>query len=567
MLGLKWLFRDKLSLRFQYHCWYILLISLMLSCIPEGILPQWTMAESVGRQTFALSGTPSQGANASNVGAGWLQDTTELIAGSENSRLSSILLLLWLIGVLLMIGIYGCGSCRLRMMKQLAAEPAPEVRERFERCCVRLGLKKRIELGQSKDITTPVSFGLLRPYIVLPETGLGNLSDAELDHVLLHELTHIRHGDLITNYLFCGVQALFWVNPMVWAALRQMRRDREAYCDWDVMNGLDDEAERISYGRTILHFAAGSRPRFHTANGLCQSKEQLKYRLERIVGFQRETRCKRFLGRCFAVVLAVISLGQIPLLAYCTETAGEYYNPAEAMTMAEADWEALFATDGCAVVYDMGADLYTVYNKPEVTRRVPPCSTYKIYSALNALEQGLITTEESMLPWDGVQYSFAAWNQDHNLTSAMRESVNWYFQALDRAAGKGQLERFFEEIGYGNCNLGSNPDNYWNGSGLKISALEQVELLAKLYRNDFDFADANIAAVKDSMALGKSGLYGKTGTGRLDDTNVAGWFIGYLEVSDNTVFLAVYLSSQERADGALAYETAVRILEEYNNSK
>lgn len=563
-LGLKWLLRNRLSLRFQYHCWYILLISLMLSFVPSRILPQWGIAESVGQQTFALSGAASQGTNASYVGTGWLQDTTELIAGSENSLLSFALLFGWLVGVLVMIGIYGCGSYRLRMMKQLATEPAPEVRERFESCCVRLGLKKRIKLRHSKAITAPVSFGLLKPYIVLPETGLGHLSDAERDHVLLHELTHIRHGDLITNYLFCGVQAIFWINPMVWVALRQMRRDREAYCDWAVMNELPDEAERINYGQTILHFAVGNRTKFHTANGLCQGKEQLKYRLERIVSFQQETKWKRFLGRCFVVALAVISMGQIPVLAYCTETTEEYYTPAERMSMAEGDWDSLFTIDGCAVIYDMGADLYTAYNEPEVTRRVPPCSTYKIYSALNALEQGIITTEQNTLAWDGVQYSFDAWNQDQTLYSAMQESVNWYFQTLDQAAGKAQLEDFFKKIGYGNCYLGSDPDNYWNGSGLKISALEQVELLVKLYRNDFGFVDANIAAVKDSMALGKSCLYGKTGTGRLDDTNVAGWFIGYLEESDNTYFVAVYLSSQEGADGALAYETAVRILEEYN---
>lgn len=126
------------------------------------------------------------------------------------------------------------------------------------------------------------------------------------------------------------------------------------------------------------------------------------------------------------------------------------------------------------------------------------------------------------------------------------------------------MEDFFTEIGYGDGNLGDDPDSYWNGSGIKISALEQVDLLVKLYSNVFGFGDANIAAVKESMVLNDTGLYGKTGTGRLADTNIAGWFVGFIETRGNTYFIAVYLNSEEGADGALAYETACKILENIN---
>ena len=139
----------------------------------------------------------------------------------------------------------------------------------------------------------------------------------------------------------------------------------------------------------------------------------------------------------------------------------------------------------------------------------------------------------------------------------MQGSVNWYFQSLDREAGTD----FFAEIGYGDGNLDDNPDSYWNGSGIKISALEQVELLVKLYRNDFGFSDANIEAVIEAIELNDVGLFGKTGTGRHADTNIAGWFVGFVETRSNPFFIAVYLNSDEGADGALAYETAWKILE------
>ena len=63
------------------------------------------------------------------------------------------------------------------------------------------------------------------------------------------------------------------------------------------------------------------------------------------------------------------------------------------------------------------------------------------------------------------------------------------------------MEDFFSKIGYGDCNFGNDSDGFWNGSGVKISALEQVELLVKLYRNDFGFRDGSIAAVRDAILL------------------------------------------------------------------
>ena len=127
-----------------------------------------------------------------------------------------------------------------------------------------------------------------------------------------------------------------------------------------------------------------------------------------------------------------------------------------------------------------------------------------------------------------------------------------------------QLEAFFREIGYGDGSLGDDPDSYWNGSGVKISALEQVELLVKLYRNDFGFADGNIAAVKDAMALDTDGLYGKTGTGRVNGQDVNGWFIGYIETADNTYIFATNIGADSNATGGNATEITMSILSDMN---
>jgi len=562
MLGLKHLFKDKLSLRFQYYSWYVLLGSLVLFFLPDVIWPETCYTKSITRQTFSISSSTNNTPTILTPGDAWLRDTTELISSPTNNYLAFTIITIWLIGVLILLGTYWYGSYKLKKIKHFASEPSKDVQKQFEACLNKLELKGNVHLSLSRFITVPMSFGWKKAFVVLPLEGMDAMTTTELNHVLLHELTHIKHGDLVTNYLFCGIQSLYWFNPFIWMALSQMRRDREAYCDWAVISELKSENERLLYGQTILNFANASKAYYHTANGLCQGKAQLKYRLQQIVCFKRETKPVRFLGRCFAATLALVAIGQIPILAYCAETSENYYKPAIGLKITEIDYSRFFnAVDGCAVIYDLNADRYIVSDKQEATRRVPPCSTYKIYSALNALEQGIISPEENTIAWDGTQYGFEYWNQEQTLLSAMQNSVNWYFSILDQVSGQEQMEAFFREIEYGDCELGGDSDSYWNGSGVKISALEQINLLLKLYRNDFDFDPANVATVRNALALTESGLYGKTGTGRFNGANIAGWFVGYVETLDNTYFVAVYLCSDD-ADGAAATEIAVEILKE-----
>ena len=85
MLGLKWLLRNRLSLRFQYRSWFVLAYSLSLSFLPNGTWSAFQPAKSVGQRAFSISNTSINTAAVATK-AGWLQDTTELIAHPENSR-------------------------------------------------------------------------------------------------------------------------------------------------------------------------------------------------------------------------------------------------------------------------------------------------------------------------------------------------------------------------------------------------------------------------------------------------------------------------------------------------
>ena len=102
---------------------------------------------------------------------------------------------------------------------------------------------------------------------------------------------------------------------------------------------------------------------------------------------------------------------------------------------------------------------------------------------------------------------------------------------------------------------------------MKISPVEQVELLNAFYQNTFGFAPENIQTVKNSIQLFSSAhgtLYGKTGTGRIDGQDVSGWFIGFVETPENTYCFATNIQSENKATGSTAAEITLSILSDLN---
>lgn len=199
------------------------------------------------------------------------------------------------------------------------------------------------------------------------------------------------------------------------------------------------------------------------------------------------------------------------------------------------------------------------------SRRVSPNSTYKIFDALLGLETGIITPGHTHMGWDGTKWPFDAWNADQNLNSAMQNSVNWYFQSIDRQAGQSAVKDFFRRIGYGNQDVSGGTDSYWMESSLKISPVEQVSLLKKLYYNDFGFHSENIQAVKNAMFLaskGSTSLYGKNrdrSCGRLGNKRMV---YRICQPRCPVFFFAVQIQNEKNASGSKAAEIALDVLEE-----
>ena len=595
LLAARHLLRNILSGRMQYHLWFLLLGLLTVPFLPFRLTGfPMLLARLLAFCNPALPDTGNivnQGDVTTPAGdSGWLNDFTLSISNQTPSIAGTILLGIWLAGILVMVVLTARSSLRLQNIRQSALPlQNPAIRRLYRHCLKELHIRKEIPIYSTAFLQSPVIIGFLRPHIYLPIHIISDYSKIDTDkfcqascgsspsgmnglhqirYMLLHELQHYRHKDALAGYLMTLTGILYWFNPMVWIALKEMRNDREIACDTSVLNMLEPDSYE-DYGMTLIHFAEKlSRPAFPFAAGLSGNMSQMKRRILNIAAYETPTAKKRLKGMTAFLMVTVLLTSLAPLLS-ANAAKDDYYGwDTSHKNTNIIDLSSCFqGYEGSFVLYDMAQDTWNIYDMDRAALRVSPDSTYKIYDALIGLEAGVITPEDSTMEWNRELYPFQEWNTDQTLQSAMSASVNWYFQEIDKQLGTSAIDRYIREIRYGNENTKGGLSSYWMESSLKISPIEQVELLRKLYENNLGFGIQNVNAVKDSILLSSSeagNLYGKTGTGCIDGKDVNGWFVGYVEAPDNTWFFAANIAANDDASGNSAAEITRHILSKIN---
>ena len=147
-----------------------------------------------------------------------------------------------------------------------------------------LGLRRNVSLRFTEQPMSPAVCGLFRPVIILPQTLAEQLPPNQLRAVLLHELAHLKRGDVWVNCAQALLQVVYWWHPLLWLANVRIRRLREEAVDDAVMLALRDEAE--TYAPTLLQVAklALNRPLASLGLvGIMECRSALRQRIERLI--------------------------------------------------------------------------------------------------------------------------------------------------------------------------------------------------------------------------------------------------------------------------------------------
>ena len=156
---------------------------------------------------------------------------------------------LWLAGVAILLARLTGGWIRLRRVHRAALDAAPS---RWEQACVRvaavLGIEKAVRVVDSAFIDTPTVIGWMRPVVLMPIAALANLSPAQVDAILAHELAHIRRHDFVVNCVQTLAETLLFYHPAVWWLSARLRAEREQCCDLVAVSVCGDP---VSYAEAL----------------------------------------------------------------------------------------------------------------------------------------------------------------------------------------------------------------------------------------------------------------------------------------------------------------------------
>lgn len=555
IIMIKRILKNHISEKWQYRIYYLVFLLLTLPFVP---LKYINFIDFSPNNENILK-TISQNTNVANF-ENTINSGDFAVSVKSHFDFFKIFFVIWLIGAIILTVVMVIGFVAMRQKRKNISMVDCKIKNILYECKNISGIKKNIDIAFS-DVKSPVIFGMLKPIILVPYNCVEKMSDSEIKYIILHELSHYKNKDILMNYLMCIFQILYWFNPLVWIIFKQMKIEREIVCDSSVLNMLDED-NYTDYGMTIIRFVetVPQKRIFALSADMGGSKKHIKMRIEKIASFTKETLWSKLKGiAIFTMVFAVI-LSQASVISI----AGgyNYFNDKkDNINIINLD-KYFEGYNGSFVLYDMNNDEYTVYNEEKSRERVSPNSTYKIYSALSALENGVITEENSLMNWDGVLRYYDEWNRDLDLYGAMKYSANWYFDKINSINGIENVQNDLIKIGYGNCNF-SGGNDCWLESSLKISPLEQVDILKDFYTNNFGFSQSNIDTVKNSIKIlseNDTVLYGKTGTGRIDDKDINGWFVGFVEKGDNVYIFATNIEADENAKGSVSMEKTIDIL-------
>jgi beta-lactamase class D len=225
-----------------------------------------------------------------------------------------------------------------------------------------------------------------------------------------------------------------------------------------------------------------------------------------------------------------------------------------------------------------GSEALTVHPE-DCARPTPPASTFKVPHALIALQTGVITDVGKRERWDGTKYpEMKAWEADHDLRSAIRESVVWYFQRTAKAIGRERMQQWLGELHYGNADASGPIGRFWLEDGsLTVTGPQQLDFWQRMVRGELPIDRAHVDTVMkiveapiefwnprlpagETAPASSATLHAKTGS-LFDDKGSITWWAGTVDgPRGQWVFVSRVISEQPYAGHSPAVREGMHAL-------
>jgi beta-lactamase class D len=211
---------------------------------------------------------------------------------------------------------------------------------------------------------------------------------------------------------------------------------------------------------------------------------------------------------------------------------------------------ARHGVQGTLVIAGAAEGRTIVHNDARAIVRFTPASTFKVFNTLIALQEQVVEGPHSVLRWDGTRHDFPDWNRDQTLESAFRVSCVWCYQDFASRIGAEAYRNHLRGADYGVLREPFEVTTFWLDGALRVSALDQIELLRRIHRRVLPFDAASYDTLAALMVVERTSrfvLRAKTGWGARAQPQI-GWYVGWLETQGATIFFALNMTVKGEAD-------------------
>ena len=328
--------KDKISRQWQYYIWLIIIMRLLLPFGAEvnlmGKIYQ-TMDQVIIQD---ISFVKQKKSDKISDGVGGLdvnleQNNQKMDNSSDSSEIltpdqpfqdivSLLINHIWLIWLMVMLGmLIRKVTIYQSFIRYVNAGLTPvsdiEILDQLSVIEEQAGIKRQVELCINPLISSPLLIGFFHPCIVLPSS---DISEKDFRHIVLHELTHYKRGDMFYKWLVQITVCLHWFNPLVYLMSREITKECEFSCDEAVLVKIGDNHVQ-DYGKTLLDAmaAVGKYKETFGVVTLSENKQLLKERIGAIMSFKKKSRKVIILTSVLTVCIIFITffIGVYPVEA------------------------------------------------------------------------------------------------------------------------------------------------------------------------------------------------------------------------------------------------------------
>lgn len=229
---------------------------------------------------------------------------------------------------------------------------------------------------------------------------------------------------------------------------------------------------------------------------------------------------------------------------------------------------------GCFLLHDLASGKQRQVGPESCAHALVPASTFKIPHALIALQTGVVTDPDAMVPWDGTKMWNPTWERPHSLATAIRDSVLWFFQRTAVAIGRERMHEFLTDMRYGNAEATGDLTTFWLDDGsLRITGDQQMDFLLRMFRRELTIDRAHIDTLErmlltdealmrsrlpddEPLPVTEAAIHAKTGTAQ-----GVSWWVGRIKgPSGDFVFVSRVESDAPPSGKSLAMSAGIKAL-------